>query len=1039
MAFTVTYNANGATTGSVPVDGTVYNTGQIPNVLGNSGGLAKGAQTFAYWITAANDSGTILLPGFGLQNVSANTTLFAQWSTTAGLTGGGATANYNVSYDATLSTAAGKTVAQGLLGLVDGDFNTMNGWFGNIGVTTPITVVIGATSGGAAWSGPFLATFMGGSPSTDFARYLITSEVTEMLMAKKANGWGYSDGDTDEGSKGEGLSRFLGWQMIQAKGLSTGVAAGFFVSNLWLNSPRADWVNNNPDFNFPDAHNGCTTLFLYYLSTQLKFATPTIINAGAQTMAGVYSTLTGDGGDPFPFFARLAGQSFPGTNTITVGPNLDDPFPLGLLTFWGNTPTISRDQAKDYVATTGGIAANAFYLVLEGFSIDAFNAWGVTIPTPSFTGGLSGVGIQPSPPIGGGPAPAQAAPIFEQTTNTKAPQKIRFSFDLKFTDESAFPASGAAPVTAIVDGAANVGGGALSGATCKGGFELLAGANPYFSNIDPGNAADIPYLSQDLRVFQVAAGQAPFPGAPIFTGDAYASVQSFLGWLNGNAAFTTPNPVDPLNVLPGQTGYETGDSSVSPTDSDGKTAYNFAVARVRLRGTALDQAVNCRVFFRLFVGQSADTDFQPSTTFKSVQGTSGADNGHPVFPLRSFEGLSDPSGQSLQTIPYFATDFGGTHDYDGTAPNANIRNVQIPAATDQVWAYYGCFLDLYDAAGSASDLAGTHHCIVAEIAYDDAPIPNSTATGAAPTPTSWDQLAQRNLQITLSENPKSRATHIVPQAFDLRPSKVPIPLPGTGLDLPDELMIDWGKTPPGSVATIYWPGLDSHKVLALAHSIYASHLLSAADGHTIQCETTAGVTYIPIPHVSGVNFAGLMTIDLPNTVTDGQVFDIMVRRGSTRLGQLPTPPAPPPRAPRIAIAAPIALAPSRVGKRVAPAFDPETSFTWRQTLGSFQVRIPVTNRKVMLPIEEDTLAILRWRLENKPAPYRWRPVWKRMIELVEARVAGLGGDPDSIPPSLGGFPGGHGEPQPGPRAITIMIASATKITTRTKRRARSTA
>jgi hypothetical protein len=116
---------------------------------------------------------------------------------------------------------------------------------------------------------------------------------------------------------------------------------------------------------------------------------------------------------------------------------------------------------------------------------------------------------------------------------------------------------------------------------------------------------------------------------------------------------------------------------------------------------------------------------------------------------------TDPSGQTLQTIPYFATDINGTHDYDGRNANENIRTVQIPALQDQIWAYYGCFLDIYDAAGNAN-LGGTHHCIVAEIAYSEAPIPTTTATGAAPSPLSWDQLAQRNLQITLSENPKSR-------------------------------------------------------------------------------------------------------------------------------------------------------------------------------------------------------------------------------------------------------------------------------------------
>ena len=81
-------------------------------------------------------------------------------------------------------------------------------------------------------------------------------------------------------------------------------------------------------------------------------------------------------------------------------------------------------------------------------------------------------------------------------------------------------------------------------------------------------------------------------------------------------------------------------------------------------------------------------------------------------------------------------------------------------------------------ASNTRNLAGTHHCIVAEIAYDDAPIPTATASRAAPSPANSDQLAQRNLQITLSENPKSRATHVIPQAFDLRPGPVPCPTPG---------------------------------------------------------------------------------------------------------------------------------------------------------------------------------------------------------------------------------------------------------------------
>ena len=87
------------------------------------------------------------------------------------------------------------------------------------------------------------------------------------------------------------------------------------------------------------------------------------------------------------------------------------------------------------------------------------------------------------------------------------------------------------------------------------------------------------------------------------------------------------------------------------------------------------------------------------------------------------------------------------------------------------WAYFGCFLDVYD-AGNNAKFGGTHHCIVAEIAYDDAPIPTTTPAGGTPSPANSDKLAQRNLQITLSENPRSRRRPIViPQAFDLRPSR----------------------------------------------------------------------------------------------------------------------------------------------------------------------------------------------------------------------------------------------------------------------------
>jgi hypothetical protein len=106
----------------------------------------------------------------------------------------------------------------------------------------------------------------------------------------------------------------------------------------------------------------------------------------------------------------------------------------------------------------------------------------------------------------------------------------------------------------------------------------------------------------------------------------------------------------------------------------------------------------------------------------------------------------------------------------------------------------------------------------------------------------------------------------------------------------------------------------------------------------------------------------------------------------------------------------VARAPAGAREPHAEAISDQTTFAWRQILGSFTVRIPVTDKKIMLPIEENTLAILKWRYEQANPLYRWRPVWRRLIELTEQRVAGLGGDPGKIPPSLGGYHGGKGRP-----------------------------
>ena len=660
---------------------------------------------------------------------------------------------------------------------------------------------------------------------------------------------------------------------------------------------------------------------------------------------------------------------------------------------------------NEAIKTNKGVFSNAFWLALDDYSIDTFKSFQVAIPTPTGPfASLSGVKITPSPATPGGPIPAQPIPVYEDPTNTSLIQRIRFSFDVTFESplSTLFPASGAAQyaLTATFTTAGTTVPGQTSQDTVN--FELVSGADPYFSNIDVNDAAAVSYLSQDLRVFTLTQGQSALPGdaaAPTFQASQtpYDYIRSLIQYLNGAPAYTVPVPPgspDPLNGLPDQSAYETGESSVTPLDGSGHQNYNFAIARVRmtsnLQGSA-GQASNVRVFFRLWVALSFDTDFNPNTTYPS----SPAYPGLPASPLASSASLPpDPSGQSIQTTPFFATGKTGAQDYDPTVQNNNIRTIQIPvvAGQDGVWAYYGCLLDVYDASNNCN-YPGTHHCLVAQIAYDQAPLLYSA--GVATNPGNTDKLAQRNLQIISSGNPGPASTHRLPQAFDTRPSFPFLDASGKVLNAPDELMIDWGNTPAGAKAQIYWPEVAAANVLALADRLYGTHRLTAADSHTIAFDAVKGVTYVPIPSSADKTYAGLFTVDLPLGVKKGQEFNIIVRRLAT---QQVTQEVIQKRAPTAA----------------ATGDDPPATLSWRYVTGAFQVRIPVTTEAALLGPEENTLAILKARLAAMSPTYRWYPVLKRTIEYVSARVDGAGGNAAAIPPSLLGLPlKGGPRPRPG--------------------------
>ena len=76
--YTVSYDSNGATTGTVPTDSTEYDSGDTVTVLGNTGSLVKNGYVFSGWNTANDGTGTDRAVGSTF-SISDNVTLYAKW------------------------------------------------------------------------------------------------------------------------------------------------------------------------------------------------------------------------------------------------------------------------------------------------------------------------------------------------------------------------------------------------------------------------------------------------------------------------------------------------------------------------------------------------------------------------------------------------------------------------------------------------------------------------------------------------------------------------------------------------------------------------------------------------------------------------------------------------------------------------------------------------------------------------------------------------------------------------------------------------
>lgn len=192
--YTVTYNGNSQTGGDAPADaGSPYNTGSTVTVLGNTGALVKTGFAFSGWNTAANGTGTAYTANANF-NLTANTTLYAQWTNQATYTityngnsnvGGAAPTDVNSPYTSgSVITVLGNTGLLTKTGYTFTGWNTIANGSGTAYAAAATFPILANTTLYAQWYQPtytviyFGNTSTGGDVPTDANLYAAGATVT---------------------------------------------------------------------------------------------------------------------------------------------------------------------------------------------------------------------------------------------------------------------------------------------------------------------------------------------------------------------------------------------------------------------------------------------------------------------------------------------------------------------------------------------------------------------------------------------------------------------------------------------------------------------------------------------------------------------------------------------------------------------------------------------------------------------------------------------------------------------------------------------
>jgi len=372
--YTVTYNGNTNTGGSVPTDGSTYNITNTVTVLGNTGSLTKTGYTFAGWNTAANGSGTSYSGGDTFAMGSSNVTLYAQWTENT----------YSVNYNGNSNT--GGSVPVDATSYHNGDTATV---LGNTGSLTRVGYTFAgwntaANGSGTSYSGGdtfgigisnitlyaqwtavnYTVTYngntnTGGSVPTDGSTYHITDTVTLLGNTGSLTKTGYTFASWNTAANGSGTS------------YSGGDTFAMGSSNVTL---YAQWTENTYSVTYNGNSNTGGSAPVDATSYYTGDTVTVLGNTGSLTRTGY--TFAGWNTE-----ANGTGTSYPAGSTFAIGSNNVTLYAKWIavdytVTYDGNTNTggsVPTDATTYNITNTVTVLGNTGTLLKTGYTFAGWN------------------------------------------------------------------------------------------------------------------------------------------------------------------------------------------------------------------------------------------------------------------------------------------------------------------------------------------------------------------------------------------------------------------------------------------------------------------------------------------------------------------------------------------------------------------------------------------------------------------------------------------------------------------------------------------